>query len=229
MIADDARLSAKHDAQSKIDAASALLESGAIDEPEWSRRVTDALALAYLIDDDPRWQSGFDGDAALWRQARELVLDPIDHDGTFLDMGCANGHLMECLERWGRERGRALSMYGLELNPTLAATARLRRPEWAHRIFEGNVLDWHPPRRFDFARVGLEYVPADKRVHLVRRIVRDVLAPGGALIIGPVSADDVDAVTAVCVSAGFSRPAVHSAVDRDGKTRHVVSVTARTV
>ena len=68
------RRRAKLDAQAAIDAASAELARGAIGDAEWSRRVSDALARSYLREDDPRWQSGFDGDAALWRQAREPVL-----------------------------------------------------------------------------------------------------------------------------------------------------------
>src|SRR3712207_1029579 len=97
---DAARQRAKAAAQAAIDRATADLTRGAIAESTWSQRVSAALAASYLSDDDPRWQSGFDGDAELWRQAREPVLDCVDGDGTFLDVGCATGHLMECLARW---------------------------------------------------------------------------------------------------------------------------------
>ena len=108
----NARAAAKAEAQAGIDAASAALARGEIAHQEWQRRVSAALAGSYLRDDDPRWQSGFDGDAALWRQARELVLLAVPSDGSFLDVGCANGHLMESLDGWARERGLHLELHG---------------------------------------------------------------------------------------------------------------------
>ena len=82
---------------------------------------------AYLSGDNPRAQSGHSGDAARWEQARRLIVDAVERDGTFLDVGCANGYLLECLDIWSRERGLALTLSGLELNPELADAAR-RRP-----------------------------------------------------------------------------------------------------
>ena len=67
------RTAAKVDAQAAIDAASRDFASGAITESTWQRRVADTLALAYLREDDPRWQSGFDGDPDLWREARAMA------------------------------------------------------------------------------------------------------------------------------------------------------------
>ena len=220
----DRRRRAKAEAQAEIDAASRELERGTIGDVEWSRRVTDALAAAYLFDDDPRWQSGFDGDAELWRQARELVLDGVDRDGTFLDVGCATGHLMECLAAWARERGRRVELYGLELSPDLARVARRRLPAWANRIFEGNAVDWEPPIRFTYVRTGLEYVPNGREPFLVRRLLRDVVEPGGRLIVGPVYGPAFEAAVATVTAAGFAEPAVRNATDRNGKTRYVVVV-----
>lgn len=77
----EARRRAKAGAQVAIDAGSEALGRGALDETAWYERVTDALAAAYLADADPRWQSGFDGDANAWRQARELILDGVRGDG----------------------------------------------------------------------------------------------------------------------------------------------------
>ncbi len=101
----DERERAKRDAQAAIDDATRDLERGAIGADAWSRRVTGALADAYLGDDDPRWQSGFDGDAALWREARELALGAVPRGGTLLDVGAATGHLMECLTTWAPNAG----------------------------------------------------------------------------------------------------------------------------
>jgi len=221
-----ARAAAKAAAQAGIDAASAALAAGAISEAEWQRRVTDALASSYLSEDDPRWQSGFDGDAGLWREARSLVLDAVPGDGSLLDVGCANGHLMECLALWARERGTELTVYGLELNPALADTARRRLPAWADRIYTGNVVDWAPPQRFTYVRAGLEYVPPGRGPALIARLLRDVVAPGGRLIVGPVYGADVPATVAAFASAGGRKHHVVGATDRNGKTRYVVWASA---
>jgi len=162
----------------------AALESGEIDEQDWYREVAAVLTPAYLAQYDPRGQSGHSGDEAHWRQARELVVDAIDRDGTFLDVGCANGYLMECIQRWARERGRVIEPYGLDISPELADLARRRLAQWADRVYVGNAINWQPPMRFDFVRTGLEYVPIRRQRDLVERLLHEVVAPGGRLIIG---------------------------------------------
>jgi SAM-dependent methyltransferase len=200
----EARSRARAEAEAAIEAASLEFERGVIDETIWHRRVTGALAAAYLLEDDPRWQSGFDGDPGLWREARELVLEGVSGDGTFLDVGCATGHLIECLAVWARERGQRLSMYGLELNHDLASAARRRLQAWPERIFAGNAVDWEPPMKFTYVRTGLEYVPAERRQHLVARLLRDVVEPGGRLIVGPVSDGDLQGAVDALADAGLT-------------------------
>ncbi len=127
---------------------------------------------------------------------------------------------------WGRERRLALTLYGLELNPNLAAAARRRLPGWADRIYTGNVSDWIPPRRFTCVRTGLEYVAPGHGAGLVARLLRDVVEPGGRLIVGPVSAADVSAALEAFAATGAPEPGVLSATDRNGKTRYVIWASA---
>jgi trans-aconitate methyltransferase len=214
----------KADAQAAIDAATVALSSGAIDDLAWCERVSNALASSYLAEDDPRWQSGYDGDAAAWREARELVLDAVGHDGSFLDVGCANGHLMECLAEWGEERRLHLTMHGLELDPDLANAARRRLARWADHIHAGNVLEWQPPTLFTYVRTGLEYVPPHRRAGLVRRLLFEVVEPGGRLIVGPVKSPELEDVLATIREAGVGHAVVSSATDGRGTSRHVVYV-----
>jgi hypothetical protein len=101
-------------------------------------------------------------------------------DGTFLDVGCANGLLMESLVVWAGEAGRTIEPYGLDLIPSLA---RERLPRWAGRIFVGNVVGWRPPSRFDFVRTELGHVPRGRRQELVERLLSEFLYPGGRLIV----------------------------------------------
>lgn len=175
---------AKNRASGLLERLERALAAGEIDEEGWYREVAAVITPAYLAGDDPRRQSGHSGDEAHWTQARSLIVDAIHRDGAFLDIGCANGYLMECVQRWARQRGWAIEPYGLDIAPELADLARRRLPRWADRIFDGNALHWPPPRRFEFVRTGLEYVPRRRQRDLVQRLLRDVVSPGGRLIIG---------------------------------------------
>ena len=219
------RAATKARAQSAIDAASSAFACGALTQAEWHRAVTDALSEAYLSESDPRWQSGFDGDPELWREAREFLLDAVPHSGSFLDVGAANGHLIECLVSWARQRGVELDVFGLELNPDLAAEARRRLPALADHIYTGNVVDWPPARRFTYVRTGLEYVPAAQATSLVDRLLNEFVEPGGRLLVGPINADQRMDTVSVFRASGAQLQEV-CATDRNGKTRFVISAIA---
>jgi len=107
----------------------------------------------YLATDDARAQSGFRGSEARWRAARGAIARAIDRPGTLLDLGCANGLLMESLVAWS---AHAIEPYGLDFAPGLVALARARLPAWRERIYLGDVRTWTPPRAFDFVHVRLD-------------------------------------------------------------------------
>lgn len=168
----------------EVAAIDAALECGAIDEEGWHRAMADLIVPAYLAGDNPRAQSGHSGDATRWEKARRLVLDAVDADGSFLDIGCASGHLMECVHVWAAEGGFQLEPWGLEISVELAALARERLPRWAKRIFVGNALSWRPPARFDYVRMSLDYVPKPRRPDLLAHVLEEVVLPAGRLIVG---------------------------------------------
>jgi SAM-dependent methyltransferase len=167
-----------------LDPIDAAYERGEIDAGEWHRRIGAIIRRAYLAATSPRGQSGSPSTPAEWEQARRFMFAAVNRDGTFLDVGCANGHLMECAVGWLAEDGYRIEPYGLEILPELASLARQRLPEWADRIAVGNAIDWTPERRFDFVRTGLEYVPRRLRPDLVRHLLAATVAPEGRLIIG---------------------------------------------
>jgi hypothetical protein len=152
----------------EIAAIDAALERGEIDEEGWHRAMAELVVPAYLAAETAWGQSGKSGDEALWEEARSHIADAIDRDGAFLDVGCASGFLMECIVRWSPHR---VEPYGLEIAPELAALARSRLPQWSDRIFVGNALAWDPPRRFEFVRTGLDYVPPARRPDLVAHLL----------------------------------------------------------
>jgi hypothetical protein len=135
----------------------------------WNAETRRLLERAYLTAQDPRAGSGFRGDEARWERARKPILGAIDRDGALLDVGCANGLLMESLVAWAGEEGYSIEPYGLDLIEPVAALARRRLPRWSQRIFAGDVMAWTPPFRFDFVRTELECVLPDRRKALVER------------------------------------------------------------
>jgi hypothetical protein len=169
-------------AEAEVDGAHADLAEGRIDEETWYARIEEPLIDAYLSHGDVRGQSGRPGDERTWRWARELILDVFPSRATFLDVGCANGYLMESVHRWGRERGIDVEPYGLDFSWRIAALARLRLPHWRDRIFVGNAVDWEPPMRFDVVQIGVDEVPAARRREFVERVLREFVVPGGKLV-----------------------------------------------
>ena len=107
----------------------------------------------YLASDDPRRQSGFGGDEERWEAARRPIAEAVDHDGSFLDVGCANGYLLESIVRWSEHR---LEPYGLDFSPRLVERLLERAVAPGGRLI---VCGYGSPR---------SGIPA----HPVRRILR---------------------------------------------------------
>jgi hypothetical protein len=154
-----------------------------VDDATWTRDNVRLLEEHYLRSPTPEGQSGKGGDAADWELARRLVVRPVHHDGTFLDLGCANGLLMESVHRWGAEDGRWLDPYGLDASERLVALARERLPHWRDRFFIGDALTWTPPRRFDFVHTMVDLAPPHRRPEWLGRVRGEFAAPGGRLIV----------------------------------------------
>jgi hypothetical protein len=77
------------------------------------------LETAYLAGTQP-WQQSGGGlhpphSAHDWEVLRRPIAECLTTSGTFLDISCANGYLLECLLRWTRERGLLIIPYGLDL------------------------------------------------------------------------------------------------------------------
>jgi SAM-dependent methyltransferase len=137
----------------------------------------------YLAGTNPRQQSGFGRDERDWERFRRLVVAPVQMNGAFLDIGCANGLLMESVSEWTREEGYAIEPYGLDISAKLVALARQRLPKWSSRIFIGNALFWNPPKRFEYVRTEMVYVPPSRRRKYIKRLLEVFVAPRGRLIV----------------------------------------------
>lgn len=139
-----------------------------------------------------------------WRALRRPVVDSL-LDGlssaqraqpvNFLDVGCANGYLLECSQEWAREAGVALIPWGLDISEKLAALARRRLPAYASHISVGNVWSWIPPRRFDALRAELIYVPEPLRKRFVARLLDEFLLDDGLLLVAEYAGHTPDGET----------------------------------
>ena len=156
------------------------------DEFEYSRNMIAWLEPAYVAADergDVFGGSGFTGDMARWEARRRVIADAFDHDGVWLDVGCANGLLMATLTRWVAEKGHTIEPYGLELSPRIAERARVRYPQSSDRIWTGNVMTFQPPIRFDYVTILMDAAAPDRCIDMIEHVMQSYLKPGARLIL----------------------------------------------
>ena len=144
----------------------------------------EALESAYLSTNDPIRQSGFGGGAERWRAERSPLLDAVDEDGTLLDVGCANGFLLECLVGWAAQRGIRLTPYGVDAGQRLIRLARERLWRYRSNFYVANAWGWKPPRRFRYVYALYDSVPGEYLVEYVQRLTSGMVDAGGRFILG---------------------------------------------
>jgi hypothetical protein len=71
-----------------------------VDLPDWFAQNQQTLTAAYTEARTPWQQSGKSGTFEDWVRLRIANLAPVQRSGTYLDIGCANGYLLECLVVW---------------------------------------------------------------------------------------------------------------------------------
>lgn len=142
-----------------------------------------AIAESYLEPGASAYrQSGRSSGAARWRETRHGFVDALHKDGDFMDVGCANGLLLETLGEWAADRGIRLGPHGIDFVPELVEMAQARHPGHEASFAVANAFEWSPARQYDYVRTNLEYVPPADHVEFTRRQFAAV-APGGRLIL----------------------------------------------
>lgn len=179
------------------------LERGEIDEAGWFQRMQELEAVPCLKGETLYAGSGHRGTPADWEESNRLLVRALHRNGSFLDVGCANGLLMESLAPAALDAGLRVEPHGLEISADLVHVARQRLPHWAGRIHAGNVLHWEPPQRYTFVRTCVDYVPAPRRAELVQRILDEFLEPGGRLLLGVLEQERTNALAAQLQRWGF--------------------------
>ena len=142
-----------------------------------------ALAAYYLADPgNPYQQSGRSSGAARWEETRRPLAQAIDRDADVLDVGCANGLLLETLIGWCADRGITIRPHGVDFIPELVTLARTRFPGQEASFHVANAWDWQPGRQYDVVRTNLEHVPrADWSAFVERQL--SWVVPGGRMIV----------------------------------------------
>ena len=168
------------------------LDKGEISEEEWFEIHNKFFTEIYLKSDNPRLQSGHRGDEARYRYTQGMILEAFWKDGSFIDIGCANGYLIEKLQQWIRNSGITINFYGLDISRGLIEAAKKRLPGLKENLFFGNGLYWKPPMKFDYVCVReLDYVPKGKRRDFFFHLY-DFLSSNGRLILGPFTENGMD-------------------------------------
>lgn len=186
----------------------------------WDRRTAELLEERYLAAGaGPRGSGAGDPSEGAWRAKRQHLAIPMDADGDWLDVGCANGHLLATLPRWAAERSVRIEPYGLELLPRLAALGRSLHPTLADRIWTGSVMAWDPPRRFRYVTALDDSVPPGRLADLVDRLRDGFVATGGRLILSSYTDTGAEPRPLVADLTAAGRPPdgrIH--IERPGRT-----------
>jgi hypothetical protein len=142
------------------------------------------LEAQYCRSDDPILQSGFSGGSLRWRAEREPILEAVNADGDFVDVGCANGFLLESLVRWAGERGRTIIPHGVDFGARLIQLAKARMPDYTDNFHVANAWDWKFPRRYRFVYTLWDCVPESFFADYLRRLLSLAVDAHGRLIVG---------------------------------------------
>ena len=142
------------------------------------------LEDSFLTAEDPIRQSGFGGGEERWKNERGLILDAVDGDGDFLDVGCANGYLLECLVKWAKEKGIKLTPFGVDQGSRLIELAKKRLPDYASHFWVANAWDCIPPRKFKYVFSLYDCVPERFLMTYIKRLLQRYVEKSGTLIIG---------------------------------------------
>jgi SAM-dependent methyltransferase len=149
----------------------------------WFDEVKRVLETAYTVAPTPWQQSGKSGTFEEWTRLRLPNVAAVNRPGSYLDIGCANGYLLECLLAWTKLKGVEIVPYGLDYSAELVALAQERLPLYATNFYISNAFYWQPPLRFDYVRTELAYVPRNYRRSFIERLMADFLTAEGKLIL----------------------------------------------
>lgn len=139
-------------------------------------RARDLIAGSYVTADNP---------IQAWEKGRKFIASTLTHNGTILDIGCANGFFLKSLQTWSRY---SLVPYGIDPKVDDILQAQLLFPEYTSHFLPISLelfLAKYPaefPELFDFIywAVWVNFTVTTDIIDLLL----ERIAPNGRLIFG---------------------------------------------
>ena len=129
-------------------------------------------------------RSFWHGSRELWRTARQVILEAVNQDGTFLDVGCASGALLRDLRAWAGQRGFTLIPYGIDIIEELIIESKQNNPGFEPNFFAADNKIFKP--HIDFTYICMNFPDACEKSADKDKIVKKYLGylkPQGRLIL----------------------------------------------
>lgn len=141
-------------------------------------RIKNAYQDAYLCKQSPLERSGFAHDLDSFLNLRSPILIAMgEKEGRFLDLGCANGVLIELLSK---NEGVRREYFGIDFVPELIEEANSRLGEICHVADLHNYVN---TTGFEFVRFELCYAREHKMKYLVEHVIESMLCDDGVALI----------------------------------------------
>lgn len=127
-------------------------------------------------------QSSWLSSKEMWRKAREVILEGVHKDGTFLDVGCANGVLLRDLCIWAEEKGINLIPFGIDISKKLVDECKERLPKFKMNFIVADRCKFKPKRKFTFICTSFDLRKNRAQEKYLKRYL-GMLESGGRLIL----------------------------------------------
>ncbi len=136
----------------------------------------------------------FGGTYKKWKQTRRFIVQAINKEGSFLDIGCANGFLLKCLQAW---QPNPLNIYGIDnreqailearkLHSSIPDHFQIISGSDLFRVYE-KVYEEKIPNQYDYVYRNYwkgEDMEDPERLKLLIETLLKIVKPGGRLILG---------------------------------------------
>lgn len=145
------------------------------------------ISLKKLIKDNNVDNEGSDiSTLDTWEQMRHFISLTINKSGTFLDLGCANGFLLKCLQEWSNHD---IVPYGVDFRPEYISDAKNIFPMHTNNfktdlIKSGSTLPQNFPEKFDFIYWATWLNLDSNKYQYFIKSLKNLVKPRGRLIIG---------------------------------------------
>jgi SAM-dependent methyltransferase len=146
----------------------------------WLSSLQKDISETYLKHNEPWKQTGFLLGQKEWEICRKPIAECIEKPGSFLDMRCSNGYLLESITTW---TSYSITPFGIDISPRLIELAKTRLPQFSANFQIGSAPAWTTPVNFDYVRTELDYILVDNQEKYINKVLNSYVAPNGKLLL----------------------------------------------